>query len=141
MVKGIAEFLSEVGALKKASEKVEALKYNDSKQLRIILQGCYDQSVNWLLPDGRPPFTPNVLVDQEHVLIHDIEKLRYFIEGFYPGLKQSKRETMFVQLLENVAPKDAELLVQIKDHIPIKGITAAIVNESFPGMIKSVEVK
>ena len=83
MVKGIAEFLSEVGALKKASEKVEALKYNDSKQLRIILQGCYDQSVNWLLPDGRPPFTPNVLVDQEHVLIHDIEKLRYFIEGFY----------------------------------------------------------
>lgn len=145
MVKGMAEFLSEVGALKKTSEKVEALKFNDSMQLRIILQGCYDSTVKWLLPEGPVPYTPNGLVDQEHVLLHNVEKLRYYIEGFYPNLRPAKRETMFIQLLENCAPKDAQLLCQIKDKVPFKGITLAMINEAFPGMIKvenkNVEVK
>ena len=46
-----------------------------------------------------------------------------------------KRETMFVQLLENCAPKDAELLCLIKDKKPIKGITIQHVTEALPGLI------
>ena len=135
MVIGMAEFLEKVGKLKKTQEKIDALKANDSFQLRLILQAGYDQSVKWALPAGIPPYKPNDLVDQEHVLLKECDKLKYYIEGFHDNLPQLKRETMFVQLLENVAPKDAEMLCLLKDKKPIKGITLQHVTEALPGLI------
>lgn len=132
---GIGEFLEKVGRLKRTQEKVDALKANDSFPLRVILQGAYDPNVKWALPEGVPPYKPNDLVDQENVLIRETQKLTYFIEGFHPNLNQMKRESMFVQLLENCAPKDAELLCTIKDKKPIKGITLQHVTEALPGLI------
>jgi hypothetical protein len=132
---GLAEFLEKVGRLKRTQEKIDALAANDSLPLRIILQACYDPNVVWMLPPGVPPYKPNDLVDQEHILIKETEKLRYYIKGFYDDLPQLKRETMFVQLLENIAPKDAELLCTIKDKKPIKGITLEHVTKGLPGLI------
>jgi hypothetical protein len=132
---GLAEFLEKVGRLKKTQEKIDAIAANDSLPLRIILQAGYDPNVKWALPPGTPPYKPNDLTDQEHVLIKNTEKLRYYIQGFYDDLPALKRETMFVQLLENVAPKDAELLCTIKDKKPIKGITLEHVVKGLPGLI------
>ena len=133
---GLYEFLFKVSKLKKTQEKIDAIKFNDSLPLRIILQGAFDPSVEWVLPEGEPPYKPNDLVDQEHVLIKDIEKLRYFIKGFYDNLNQTKREQMFVELLERVAPDDAKLLVAIKDKkMPFPGITIQHVKEGLPGLI------
>jgi hypothetical protein len=140
MVIGMAEFLEKVGKLKKTQEKIDALKANDSFQLRLILQAGYDPSVKWALPAGIPPYKPNDLVDQEHVLLKECDKLKYYIEGFYDNLPQLKRETMFVQLLENVAPKDAEMLCLLKDKKPIKGITLQHVTEALPGLINEQTV-
>ena len=133
---GIAEFLENVSKLKKKDEKINALRFNDSFVVRTILQGAYHPNVKWLLPEGTPPYTPNNLVDQENVLIRDCRKLDYYIDGPYPGLNQLKRETMFVQLLENIAPKDAILLCAIKDKkLPWKGLDYDIVKEAFPELI------
>ena len=132
---GVAEFLENVSKLKKKEEKVAALKHNDSYVIRTILQGAFDPRIKWALPEGVPPYKPNDLTDQEHILIKETEKLRYYIKGFYDDLPQLKRETMFVQLLENVAPKDAELLCTIKDKKPIKGITLEHVTKGLPGLI------
>ena len=58
------------------------------------------------------------------------------IEGPYPNLKQVKREQMFIELLENVAPADAKMLCAIKDKkLPFKGITEDMVREAFPGLL------
>ena len=142
MVKGIAEFLEEIGRFKKRNEKVFAIRNNDSKQLRIILQGIYDPDVKWALPPGAPPYTPNALVDQEHVLIKDVEKLKYFIEAFYPTLKQAKREAMFIEMLERVSPKDAHLLVHhLKEKKPLPGLPLDLIVEALPNMIPNSNVK
>lgn len=132
----VAEFLEKVGKLKKTEEKIAALRANDSLVLRIILQGCYDPAVTWLLPEGIPPYKPNDLQDQEGVLIRECTKLRYYIKGFHDNLSQNKREIMFVQLLENLSPKDAELLCAIKEKKPVKGITLQHVVEALPGIFK-----
>lgn len=133
---GIAEFLEKVEKLKTDKEIVEALKFNDSIQLRIIFQGCFDPNVKWLLPEGKPPYKPNTLVDQEGVLIKEAEKLRYYVEGFYPNLAQKKREMMFIELLERLAPKDAELICSIKDKkFPFKRITIKHVLEAYPDLL------
>jgi hypothetical protein len=141
MVIGMAEFLDRVNKLKKKEEKVEALKYNDSFQLRSILQGAFDPRVKWLLPSGDPPYRVNDIPDQESVLLRECRKLTYFVEGPYPGLNQMKREQMFIELLENVAPADAKLLCSIKEKkLPFKGITIEIVKEAFPGLLPDEQV-
>jgi hypothetical protein len=132
----LSEFLKKVSELKTKEEKIEALRANDSIPLRVILQGAFDPSVVWLLPVGNPPYKPSILTDQEHVLVARCTKLRYFIKGFYDNLKQSKREKMFVDMLETVDKRDAELLCAIKDKkLPYDGITVALVREAIPDLI------
>lgn len=132
---GIAEFLEKVSKLKKTEDKINAIKHNDSLVLRVILQAAFDPTVKFLLPEGPVPYKPNGLVDQQNVLINEIRKIGYFIEGPYPNLPNIKRETMFIELLETVDPKDAELLVAIKDKkLPFKGITIQHVREGLPGI-------
>ena len=140
MVIGVAEFLEKVGKLKRTQEKIDALKANDSLVLRIVLQSGYDPNVQWALPEGTPPYKPNDLVDQEHVLIKDCQKLTYFIKGFHDTLPQLKRETMFVEFLERLAPKDAEMLCLFKDKKPMKGITLQHVTEALPGLIPDEQI-
>jgi hypothetical protein len=132
---GVAEFLEKVSKLKKKEDKVEALKANDSYVLRTILQGAFDPRIKWNLPEGVPPFRKNDLVDQENVLIKDARKLIYFVEGG-PNLKPLKRETMFVEFLEALAPADADLILSIKEKkLPWKGITTEMVREAFPDLL------
>lgn len=134
----VAEFLEKVGKLRRTQEKVDALKANDSYVLRVVLQGAFDPAVKWLLPEGEPPYKPNDLTDQEHVLINEARKILYFVEGFYDDLPTTKREQMFIELLERVDPKDAKLLCAIKEKkLPFNGITIHHVKDAFPGMIKN----
>ena len=136
MVLGMHEFLLRVSKLKKTEQKIEALKANDTVALRIILQAVFDPKVVFLLPPGEPPYKATDLPDQEHVLHKEAEKLRYFVEGFYPGLNQNKREMMFIEMLERVAPDDAKLLCAIKEKkLPFKGITIEHVINGLPGLI------
>lgn len=135
MVVGMAEFLEKVGKLKRTQEKVDMLRANDTFALRTILQAAYDPSVKFLLPEGAPPYKPNDLVDQEMVLHKEASHIRYFVEGFHANLPQNKREMMFVQFLERLAPADAELLCNVKDKKPIKGITIGHVKDALPGLI------
>jgi hypothetical protein len=139
---GLAEFLERVSKLKTNKEKVEALQFNNSYPLISILQGAYDSRVKWLLPPGEPPYNPNKLQDQESVLIRECRKLTYFVEGPHPNLKQMKREQMFIELLENVAPADARLLCAIKDKkLPFKGLNINIVKEAFPGLLPNEQTE
>ena len=133
---GVAEFLEKVSKLKKREEKVEALKANDSYVIRTILQGAFDPRIRWLLPPGTPPFRANQLVDQENVLIKEARKLVYFVEGGGSHLKPIKREAMFIEMLESLAPADAVLICNIKEKkLPWKGITVDIINEAYPNFI------
>ena len=137
MVVGMAEFLEKIGKYKKTQDKIDALKANDTFAIRVILQATYDPTVKFLLPEGTPPYKPNDLVDQEHVFHKEARMLQYFVEGFHPNLAKNKREMMFVEFLEKLAPKDAELLIGAKEKKPVKGITIQHVKEAFPGLIQS----
>jgi len=137
MVVGMAEFLEKVGKLKRTQEKIDMLRANDTFALRVILQAAYDPSVKFLLPEGSPPYKPNVLVDQEHVFHKEARMIQYFVEGFHPNLAKNKREMMFVEFLERLAPKDAEMLISAKEKKPFKGITLQHITEALPGLIKN----
>jgi hypothetical protein len=139
MAASVALFLEKVGKLKRTQEKINALKSNDSYVLRVVLQAIYDPNVKFALPEGTPPYKPNSLVDQEYVLIADARYISYFIESLSPDIKPMKRESLFVEFLERLDPKDAELVLQMKDKKVIKGITIQHVVEALPGIIAGVE--
>ena len=128
MVTGIAEILNKISRMKTTQEKIDALRKNDCLALRIMIQAAYDKNVNFALPEGVPPYKPNQLVDQEHIFKKEADKVRYFVDGFYPNLKQAKREIMFIEFLERLAPADAEMLCSVKDKNKIKGITLSLIH-------------
>ena len=134
-VLGMYEFLHRVSKLKKTQEKIDNIKANDTFALRVILQAAFDPKVKFLLPEGEPPYKPNDLVDQQHILHREADKIRYFVEGFNPNLNQAKREAMFVEFLERLDPLDAKLVLAIKEKkMPFPGITLQHVKEGLPGI-------
>jgi hypothetical protein len=138
MADSLANIIEKISKLKKNDQKVLALRENDSMPMRILLKAAFDPKIQWLLPPGRPPFKPCELVDQDHVLKRETEKLRYFIKGFGgENISDAKRESMFIQILENLDPSDAELLLAVKEKQlqDIARITARHVESAFPGLL------
>jgi len=57
-----------------------------------------------------------------------------YLLGNNPELGKVKREMLFIGLLESLHPKDAELLIAVKDR-NITAIDEEVVNLAFPGLI------
>ena len=131
---GIAEVLKQVSEQKTKEEKINVFRKNDSSALRTVLKYALDPAVKWALPAGAPPYKPAPYLDQQAMLYNEARRLYLFIEGGNPNLTPLKRETLFIGLLESIDPEDAKVLLAAKDK-KLKGVTAAIVNEAFPGLI------
>lgn len=133
---GVAEILEKTSSMTSRSDRIRMLQENDGVALQTVLRGAFDPTVKWLLPEGVPPYKPNDLVDQEHIFYHECRKMYLFVEGGNPSLKQLRRESLFVQLLETVSADDAKLLLAIKDkYLPYPGVTPDIIKEAFPGLL------
>lgn len=135
MNRSVSEVLSEISRLKTKKERVEALRFAGDFTTKSILQGVFDPRIVWMLPEGEVPYKPNVLDDVEGVLKTESRKLYLFVKGGNPNLKQARREVLFIEMLEKLDRRDAELLVYVKDKkLPdqMKGITKDVVFEAFP---------
>ena len=126
---------------KTKAEKLQILKENSSSVLKQILGLTYDPRVNWLLPEGTPPYTPLPNdADAEITLQYASRQFYLFIEGnseTQRNLKQIKREALYIQLLESVNPAEVKILLGMKDRkLPYKGVTRKLVAEAFPNLAK-----
>jgi hypothetical protein len=136
MVKGIFEIFDEVAKLKSNKAKAEALKQYDLFSVRTILQGCFHPNIKFLLPDSIPPYGEADGTQVETRLHSMVKKLDIFIEGGRAVATQSKREMLFIEMLESVHPKDSIILVNmIQKKAPVKGITKQVVQMAFPSLL------
>jgi len=133
--KAIFEIFKEVAALDTDDQKAAMLKENDIFPIRTILQGCFDPRIKFLLPEGEPPFSENDPVSVETRLYNLIKKVDLFVEGGRPVATQSKREMLYIEMLESVHPKDAQILLNMKDKKePVEGVTARAAWLAFPDL-------
>lgn len=133
---GIHEILEMAEAAPTTEDKIMILHNHDSVVLRQILQYAYDVRAEWLLPPGPVPYRPAPYMDLEGALYSAARRLYLFLKGGNDGLRPMKREMLFVGLLEEIHPRDAELLISVKDKkLPYKSLTPELVNEAFPGML------
>jgi len=134
----ISEVLQKVSNAKTKAQKIKLLRDNNTPALRAILIVNYDESVVSLLPDGEVPYVANdAPPGTEHtVLEHEYRKLYLFFKGGSSSLKQSKREDLFIQMLEGLQETEAEVLVAAKDKRLQKKykITKICVEEAFPSI-------
>jgi hypothetical protein len=132
----ISEILDKVSKAKTKQNKIALLKEHDSQALRMVIKASFDPKIKWALPDGEVPFKRNEApAGTEHsVLAYESRKLYHYIRGGNGDLSQSKRETMFVQMLEGLHESEADVLVAAKDgvlHQMYKGLSANVVKEAF----------
>ena len=130
------EILTKVNNAKDKPKKIEVLKKYDTNELRMFLKGAFDEKLEWLLPEGSPPYTPNEApVGTEHTwLKQEVKRMFHFLKGGNPQLSQMKRDNMFIQMLEGLSKEEAELLIWAKDNElnkHYKGLTANLVKEAF----------
>lgn len=127
----------EVSKAKNKEEKKATLLKYDNGALREILRYAYHPDIKFLLPSGEPPYK-SVVDDSDNptYLYPLIRKLYLFVEGGNPNLTQVRREYLFIELLESIHPKEAALLLQVKDKkIKSRGMTYNLVKETFPDLL------
>jgi len=135
MVEGIAEALERISQAKGRNGKIEALRGSSSKAMKAVMGYCFDPNVEWLLPEGAPPYTPlKKSTDSQATLLAKHHMLEYFVKSpKFPNMTQVKREQVFIQFLESLDPDDAALIISIKDgNMPYDGITAFVAAKAFP---------
>lgn len=114
-------------------------QYSDVPAFKDILRGMFDDTLEFLLPEGKPPYTPNIPESVPSTLLKKHRDFGYFVRGG-PGtnLPAYKRERMFIELLESVHPDDALLvLAMVGKKPPFKGLTKKLVKEAFPNLIQT----
>ena len=131
-----AEILDKVSKIKTKKEKVTYLRQYQTDALRMICKASFDPKIEWELPKGDVPYTPNDAPEgTEHTTLQmEVRSLYHYIKGGNPSLHQNKREMMFVQLLEGLHQTEAYMLVDAKDkilHKRYKGLSSAVVKEAF----------
>jgi len=139
MIKLVHEVIEAVGKKKSKADKIKILKENESGALRDYIRGSMDSTITWLLPQGGPPpYTPCEPHNCPSNLLRETAKLAYFAKGSPKAGKLSgiKRETIFIGMLESIHPADALLMIDMINKTKPKGITRAIVEEAFPGLLK-----
>ena len=131
------EVLQKVSNAKTKAQKIKLLRELNSPALRSILIANFDESVISMLPEGDVPYKPNDAPEEtEHTkLIQEYRKLYLFFKGG-ANISQARRETLFIQLLEGLHAKEAEVLSLVKDKKIGKRwkITRQCVEEAFPSI-------
>jgi hypothetical protein len=111
------------GALDKIDSFHERVKFLQDKQsfsIRTILQCNFTPSIILDLPDGSPPFQRDVMPLGNS--LGRVDKAVKVLGSLVApggvqtkGLGRMKKETRFIQLLESVNEKDADVIIAMKD--------------------------
>ena len=132
----MSEILDKVAKAKSKDKKVELLRQYNTDALRMVLKSSFDPNIEWDLPEGDVPYTPNEAPEgtEHNMLVHEARTLFHYIKGGNPQLTTNRRENMFIQMLEGLHQSEAELVVAAKDkalHRKYKGLSANVVKEAF----------
>lgn len=137
MAKLIYEIIETAGKKRSKAEKIEYLRQHESWALKDILRGTYDDAVQWVVPVGTPPYTPNKEESTPSNLLRQNTQFRYLVDTpDSRNVLKAKRENIYIRLLESIHPLDAKIVINMVSKKSIKGITKAVVQEAYPGLIQ-----
>lgn len=146
MGRQVSEVLEKLETLKTREEKVQWLRQNAGNRALLSMLGMnFNKELKWMLPEGEPPFkTDKTLPDGfgDTNLLMELRRLYIWTDPKRANLPKTKREQLFIELLEGLHWKEAQVLCAVKDkalHKKYKALTKSLVSEAFPGLITQDE--
>jgi len=135
---GVFEILEGACKLSKVEERAAFLKKHEHPILYQVLKYTFDPKVEFHMPPGVPPYSECDPVNAETFLYQQQRKLQLFRKGGTgENLNPTKREMLFIELLEIIHPRDAKIILGMKDKkLPedYKKITKSEKDKDFPGL-------
>lgn len=158
----VFEILDAVSQQRTKAKKIEVLKKFEHDCLKVIFVWNFDESIVSLLPKGEVPYgdvkdqnvysgnlSENLLREAaggeaatkqdlqaqgKTSLRREYQNLYHYVQGGNNTLSTIRREMMFINLLEGLHPREAEVIILAKDgKLSDKyKITMDIVKESYP---------
>ena len=158
----IHEVLGLASKQRSKAKKVEALQAYEHDSIKAVLIWNFNETVISLLPEGPVPYgdgedqqllngslSENLAREAaggESATRQDLQgqgrtslrrewtKLYHFVKGGNDKLNGMRRENMFITLLQQLHPREAEILVLVKDKLLTDkyNITKEIVAEAYP---------
>jgi len=130
------EILELASEQKTHAKKVAVLQEYECMILKSLFIWNFDDSVISLLPEGKVPYKPNENpLGTDHSSLRREQKSLYnFVKGGNDQLSTIRRETIFIQMLEGLHPKEADIVIAVKDGAleDLYDIDYDVVEEAFP---------
>ena len=130
------EILELVTEQKTDAKKVAILKEYECDILKSLFIWNFDDSIISLLPEGKVPYKPNEnpLGTDHSSLRREQRNLYMFVKGGNDALSTIRRETIFIQMLEGLHPKEADIIVAVKDGDleDMYDVPFEVVEEAYP---------
>ena len=131
----ISEVLQRVSNAKTRAKKIEILQEYDTQALQKVLLCNFSYDIKFVFPDGQTPYTrpeedkEPPIDDGHHTwLLSEHRQLDKFCKKVFngqvyygdsgqlqPSIPQLRKEQLWVQMLENLHPQEAEVLDLVKD--------------------------
>ncbi|OUV66835.1 MAG: hypothetical protein CBC89_04075 [Euryarchaeota archaeon TMED129] len=158
----VFEILELASKQRSKAKKIEILKTYDHISLKSIFIWNFDESVISMLPPGDVPYgdsddqsvysgtlSENIAKEAKGgesatgqdldgrgktSLRREYQNLYHFVKGGNDSLSSIRRETMFINMLRGLHPKEAEVLIYVKDKRLTEkyNINLDIVKEAYP---------
>jgi hypothetical protein len=132
----VFEIFEKFAKQKTRKEKIQYLKDNDIPAVRDVCRGIYDERLEFIIPEGKPPYTPNKPESVPSSLTRKHRNFGSFVKGrISAGQKQFRIEKKYIQMLESIHAEDAEIVINMVQRKAPKGLTKKIVEEAFPKLL------
>ena len=166
----VHEVLELASSQRANAKKVEALKKYEEDAVKVILKWNFDDNIVSALPEGEVPYgeeedqlvysgslSENIAREAaggDSATAQDLDgrgrttlrntwkNLYHYVKGGNDGLSKTRREMMFINLLKGLHPKEAEILILVKDgKLEDKyKISKKNVMDAYPAMTQGWEV-
>jgi hypothetical protein len=132
----VFEIFERFAEKKTRKEKIQYLKDNGIPAVRDVCRGIYDERLQFIIPEGKPPYTPNRPESVPSSLRRKHRDFGRYVKGAKSdGQPKYVIEKKYIQLLESIHAEDAEIVIDMVVRKAPKGLTKKIVEEAFPTLL------
>lgn len=135
-MKPIPMIFEEISNKKTHLEKVKVLKENRNPMVDLLLELAFSSEIKLNLPEGDPPYKKagEANLFNATLLYANRKIIELFINENSAHIPPVRRETLFIDLLENIDPTEAKLLCEVKDQnlTSYPGISKKVIEKVYP---------
>ena len=134
----VSELFALIEKTEDRQQKINLLRQYDTGIVRFVLSLNFNPEFNLLLPEGKPPYRKldKPIGYQTTTLLLEWRRM-YIWQQPNINLSKTKKESLFIEMLEGLHESEAELLCAAKDgemETVYKSITEDLVREAYPNI-------